>query len=76
MTFDEFMSELKCILNIHDDVLKMETELGSLDEWDSLAMFSVFILFKKIGVSISFPKIDALETVGDLVDLVKDKLSE
>jgi acyl carrier protein len=74
MTRNEFISELETILNIPDGSIASGANLDSYAEWDSLAMFSVFSLFKTIGVPISFVQINDTKKVSDLINLAQDKL--
>jgi acyl carrier protein len=76
MTRSEFMLELETILNVSAGSLKLDSELTEIDEWDSLAMFSIFSLLKKLEIPISFIQIDDFRTVNDIIELAQSKLIE
>jgi acyl carrier protein len=74
-TRNEFVSELETILNVLEGSLKSDSELATFSEWDSLAMFSVFSLLKKMEIPISFIQIDNFRTVNDIIELAQSKLN-
>jgi acyl carrier protein len=75
MTQNEFMSELETILGLSEGSLKSDSELASFGEWDSLAMFSVFSLMKKLEIPITFVQINDFRTVSDIIELAQSKLN-
>ena len=66
MTKDEFLEQMHDVLQT-DAVLKMETALSGLDEWDSLAMMATMaFLDKNFGVTIKIADLKTLATIGDI----------
>ena len=66
----EFLEMLYNELEIESvDEISESTNLGSLDEWDSMAaMIVVSIADEKFGVTLSGPEMQSLKTVGDMMD--------
>ena len=69
MKKNDFISELQDILQIEDE-LRDDTNLASMDEWDSIA-FMVLIAFfdKNFGKKITFEDLGACKTPRDLISL-------
>lgn len=67
----KFMDMMDEILNI-DIELKMETNLGEIEEWDSLAyiMFQSYVAREKRSM-VDTSTLKQAKTISDLYDLVK-----
>lgn len=62
---EDFQDVLQC-----EDSLSLQTELGSLEEWDSMAMMSAMAYFdKKFNIQTTFNTFKNLGTVADVVAL-------
>lgn len=70
----------KKVTNVIADVLQVPvsevtagTEIGELDEWDSLRNVTIFAeLQKQFGIIITQDMLVDLENVADIIDLVED----
>lgn len=71
MTKEDFLKELVELMML-DTVLSMETELSSIEEYDSMTQLSLLSLFEdELGIQIETDDLIDLETVGDLVKLAR-----
>ncbi len=69
ITVDGFLSDLADILQT-DAELALNTELETLEEWDSLATMSLIAYFdKKFALRISFDEISKCKEVADIIAL-------
>jgi len=60
------------ILDSDENILTPETELEQLEEWDSMGIISVIaMLDKKYGVQLKADQIQALKSVGDILNLME-----
>ena len=60
---------LEDMMDLDAGTLTPETELASLDEWDSLAKLSLIILFKdEFDKKITGEQVRAFTTVGEILD--------
>ena len=75
MTREEFVSELAFVFNVAEDSLTPETELGSLKAWDSMGILSVITLMRQVGSAAKVDHLRDAKTIGDLVNLAGEKLS-
>lgn len=74
MKIDEFLDELKDILEV--DELDIDSVLVELDEWDSLSIMSVMVLFsKKFGINIKIKDIQEVKSVKDLIFLSEGNIN-
>lgn len=63
-------------LNTDREILTRETELGSLETWDSMVALEVLIqLESELGVHMNLQNYNELRTVGQLIDLVEAELT-
>jgi len=70
MDKQEFMSRLADILDCEEE-FGMETELGELEEWDSLGILTFLAeMTDSNGNSLKADAVKAAETVADLYDLI------
>ena len=61
------------VLNVPTSEIEMDTEIGELDEWDSLHNVEIIVqLEKEFGVKITSDMIMDLEEVSDIVNLIKE----
>lgn len=61
------------VLNVPVDDVTLETEIGELDEWDSLRNVQIIAqLEKEFEVKITPDMIMDLEDVSDIISLIKD----
>ncbi len=61
------------VLNVPVGVVTLETEIGELDEWDSLRNVQIIAqLEKEFEVKITPDMIMDLEDVSDIISLIKD----
>ena len=61
------------VLQVPVSDVSMDTEIGELDEWDSLRNVAIFAELKKeFNISIEQDMLVDLENVADIVDLVED----
>ena len=53
--------------------ITMDTEIGGLDEWDSLRNVTIFAeLQREFNIKITHEMLVDLETVADIIDMVED----
>ncbi len=73
MKRQEFLAKLIETIEIEEEINE-STKLESLEEWDSLASVTTLALFKKIlGINIVSADIIKCQTIGDILDLGKEK---
>lgn len=73
MKREEFFDLLVETIQTEDEVNE-STQLESIEEWDSLATVATLGLFhKKFGFRPETNKIQACQTIGDLLDLADGK---
>lgn len=66
MTKDEFLVQMQDVLQT-ESVLKMDTVLGDLDEWDSLSMMATMaFLDKNFAVKVKIVDLKTFATMGDI----------
>lgn len=71
MEISEKINRLEEMLEVDENSLTLDTELSSLDEWDSLAILSAIVLFEdEFGKKITGAELKACKTVGDVVNLM------
>ena len=68
MTNEEKIALLEDMLEIDGGTLKTETELSSIDEYDSMAKLSLIVLFdEECGKKLTGEEIRTFKTVGDIL---------
>ena len=68
MTQKEKIALLEDLLELDADTLKPETELSSIDEYDSMAKLSLIVLFDdEFGKKLTGEKIRTFKTIGDVL---------
>ena len=66
MTKDEFLNEMVEVLQTEEEI-SFETELDTLDEWDSLSvMATMAFLDKSFGVKTTLKDYKDMKTIGDI----------
>ena len=63
---------LEDLLELEEGILTEDTELNSLEEWDSVAALSLIVLLdEEYNKSISGQEIKKLKVVGDILKLME-----
>ena len=70
---DKVIELIARVLNVPTSEVELDTEIGELDEWDSLHNVEVIAqLEKEFNVKITPDMIMDLEDVSDIVNLIED----
>ena len=70
---DKIIELIGRVLNVPKDDVTLETEIGELDEWDSLRNVQIITqLEKEFEVKITPDMIMDLEDVSDIVGLIRE----
>lgn len=70
---DKIIELIARVLNVRKDDVTLETEIGELDEWDSLRNVQIIAqLEKEFEVKITPDMIMDLEDVSDIVGLIRE----
>jgi acyl carrier protein len=70
MVINQFLEELKELLELSEDI-DLNTDLKSLDEFDSMAIMSlVAFIHKTFGKQFNARQLNNITTVQSLVDLI------
>lgn len=70
---DKIIELIARVLNVPKDDVTLETEIGELDEWDSLRNVQIIAqLEKEFEVKITPDMIMDLEDVSDIVVLIRE----
>lgn len=74
MTTDEKVKELIAnVLNVSVDEVTDDTEIGELEEWDSLHNVQILVaLEEEFRIKMTPDLLMDLETVEDIVDLIEE----
>lgn len=68
MTEKEKLALLEDMLELEEGTLAPETELASIDEYDSMAKLSLIVLFdEECGKKLTGEEIRTFKTVGDIL---------
>lgn len=71
MTQEEKIALLEDMLELEGGTLKPETELGSIDEYDSMAKLSLIVLMDdECGKKLTGEQIREFKTVQDILDFM------
>jgi len=71
-TMNEKITLLAETLDTDEEILTPAKELEQLEEWDSMGIISVIaMLDKKYGVQLKADQIQALKSVGDILNLME-----
>ncbi len=72
----DFLLLLDELLELDSNTLIGAEELKGLENWDSLASIGFIALVdEKFGITLSASKLNACQTIDDLVALVSDKIT-
>ncbi len=64
------------VLDNDSIVLGRETTADDIEEWDSLSQISLLVAIEKeFKIKLDFIEVKQLQNVGDMLDLVEDKVS-
>lgn len=70
---EKIINIIASVLNVSVDKVTVDTEIGELDEWDSLHNVTIFAeLQKQFGITITQAMLVDLENVADIIDLVEE----
>lgn len=70
---DKVIAIIANVLQVPIEDVTVDTEIGELDEWDSLHNVTIFAeLQNQFSITITQDMLVDLETVADIVDLVED----
>lgn len=70
---DEIITIIANVLQVPIEDVTVDTEIGELDEWDSLRNVTIFAeLQKQYDIKITQEMLVDLENVADIIDLVED----
>ena len=74
---EEFIEQLKEVLEIEDREINPDDEFRNYPEWNSMAALSVIAMMDdEFGVVLDTASFIKLRTVGDLIEEVKEKMSQ
>ena len=81
MSRDEIMEKVNEIFrDVFDDetlVITDSTNSDDIEDWDSLEHISLIIsMEKEFGLKFDIKEVNKLENVGQMVDMIRDKLDE
>ncbi len=81
MTREEIMDKVNEIFrDVFDDdtlVITDSTNSDDIEDWDSLEHISLIIsMEKEFGLKFDIKEVNKLENVGQMVDMIKEKLEE
>lgn len=75
MKTEEFIAEFAGVLDVPPAALTPETEMKSLENWDSVAYLTVMVLIDdKLGITVGPNVLSGAETFGAILQAVHDKL--
>ncbi len=72
----QFIEQLKDILEIEDRELNLSDEFRGFDEWDSLANLSVVAMIdEEYNVVIPTADFNKVKTIGELIEEIKRRMA-
>jgi acyl carrier protein len=72
----KFLETIKEALEVDDLEVKLEDNLADFDSWDSISRLSLIALLdENFEVEVADAEFDETETVGDLFNLVKNRIA-
>ena len=75
MTEQEFLEEFAVVMGADPKTVLPDTELESLEAWDSMGVLGVVALLDRVaGKGLEITRLAECTKVQDLVDIVRDKL--
>jgi len=73
---EKFLETIKEALEVEDVEVKLEDNLADFDSWDSISRLSLIALLdENFEVEIADAEFEETETVGDLFNLVKNRVA-
>ena len=76
MTKAEFLRALEGVLELPQGSIRGDERLEALEGWDSLAVMGfIAMVDEKLGLDLSATRLAECGTVGDLLDMVKEKVA-
>jgi acyl carrier protein len=73
---EKFLETIKEALEIEEVEVKLEDNLADFDSWDSISRLSLIALLdENFEVEIADAEFEETETVGDLFNLVKNRVA-
>lgn len=74
---EKFLAQLKEVLEVEDRELLLTDKFREYEEWDSLAFLSVIAMIdEEYDVLIEGKDFKKLETLGDVLEAIKERLEE
>jgi acyl carrier protein len=71
----QFLQEFAEILGVSPSEISSESELSSLENWDSVAYLSTMILLdEKLGIAISPDQLTTAKTIQDIMNVAEPAL--
>ncbi|MDR9770441.1 acyl carrier protein [Acetomicrobium sp.] len=75
MHVKEFMVKLQDALMDDHKNFNLETKLDEVESWDSVGRLAVAVMINtELGITLNVTNLRNCTSVGDIVDLVKEKL--
>ncbi len=75
MTRDEFTKDFAELLNLEPGGLTPETDLTTLEDWDSVAYLSVMVMIdEKLGIQVRPDLLSSAKRFGTILDAVNGAL--
>ena len=72
MEIKEKINKIEEMLEIDENTLTLDTELNSLDEWDSVAILSTIVMLdEEFGKKLLGEQIQKFHTVKDILDFME-----
>jgi len=72
---DKFLEVVKEALELEDEEITLDDVLADFDEWDSMTRLSLIALLDEhFEVQISDAEFDSIETIQNLLDVVKERM--
>ena len=76
MTIDEFTKEFAQLIDLSPADLKADTDLSSIDTWDSVAYLTAMVMIdEKLGITLRPEIISRAKQFQDILDAVRPALS-
>jgi acyl carrier protein len=77
MNTNQFLDEFADVALAPREQVSLDTPLESLEMWDSMAQVSAIAMIdEKLGAQLPTGSLGACKTVGDIIKLVKDRLTD
>ena len=71
MTRGEFVTEFASILGLSPEALTPETEMGTIETWDSVAyLMAMLLIDEKLGISVPAESLSGARTFAHILEAV------